>query len=194
MACAERDRSTKFDPSVTVMTDGQPLRRPDGRQPLFNADSLALSKDGRTLFWQALTGKTLYRIPTSSIQSAAAAGQARPEKVATTEPVDGLWTGENDEIYLSSIANNAVKVFNPADGSVRQLLRDSRLRWPDTFSQGPDGAIYVTASHIAGFALVPHGVDGQELHVVQVHAGREQHHRVTSRAKPTVKLRLQTGP
>jgi hypothetical protein len=68
--------------------------------------------------------------------------------VATTEPVDGLWTGEHDEIYLSSIANNAVKVLNPSDGTVRQLLTDSRLRWPDTFSQGPDGAIYITASHI----------------------------------------------
>src|SRR4051812_13700212 len=140
--------STQFDPSVTVMTDGQPLRRPDGRQPLFNADSLALSRDGNTLYWQALTGQTLYRIPTSSIQSAAAAAQARPEKVATTEPADGLWTGENDEIYLSSIGGNAVKVVNPADGRVRELLTDSRLRWPDTFSQGPDGAIYVTASHI----------------------------------------------
>lgn len=31
---------------------------------------------------------------------------------------------------------------------MRQLLTDSRLRWPDTFSQGPDGAIYLTASHI----------------------------------------------
>jgi sugar lactone lactonase YvrE len=142
------DPSTQFDPNVTVTTDGQPLRRPDGRQPLFNADSLALSNDGNTLYWQALTGKTLYRIATSAIQSAAAAGQARPEKVAMTEPVDGLWTGKNDEIYLSSIADNAVKVVNPVDGSVRQVLTDSRLRWPDTFSQGPDGAIYVTASHI----------------------------------------------
>lgn len=130
------------------MTDGQPLRRPDGRQPLFNADSLALSKDGSTLYWQALTGKTLYRISTSSIQSADAASRARPEAVGTTEPADGLWTGEHDEIYLSSLANNAVKVINPKDGSVREVLTDSRLRWPDTFSQGPDGAIYITASHI----------------------------------------------
>jgi sugar lactone lactonase YvrE len=142
------DPSTQFEPSVTVISDGQPLRRPDGRQPLFNADSLALSKDGGTLFWQALTGKTLYRMPTASIQNSAAAGQARPEKVGITEPVDGLWTGENDEIYLSSIADNAVKIINPIDGSVRQLIKDSRLRWPDTFSQGPDGAIYITASHI----------------------------------------------
>jgi DNA-binding beta-propeller fold protein YncE len=142
------DPSTQFEPSVTVMADGHPLRRPDGRQPLFNADSLALSKDGSTLYWQALTGKTLYRVPTSSIQNRAEASRIRPERVGTTEPADGLWTGENDEIYLSSIADNAVKIINPADGSIRELLTDSRLRWPDTFSQGPDGAIYITASHI----------------------------------------------
>ena len=142
------DPSTQFDPSVNVMSDGRPVRRPDGRQPLFNADSLALSKDGSTLYWQALTGKTLYRVPTSSIQNRDGTNRVRPETVATTEPVDGLWMGENGEIYLSSIANNAVKILNPQDGSIRQLLTDSRLRWPDTFSQGPDGHVYVTASHI----------------------------------------------
>lgn len=142
------DPSTQFDPSVVVITDGQPLRRPDGRQPLFNADSLALSKDGSTLYWQALTGKTLYRIATSTIQNPDSTSHARPEKVATTEPADGLWTSDKGEIYLSSISDNAVKVVNPQDGSVRELLTDSRLRWPDTFSQGPDGQVYVTASHI----------------------------------------------
>ncbi|WP_244422178.1 SMP-30/gluconolactonase/LRE family protein [Bradyrhizobium sp. ORS 285] len=142
------DPSTQFDPNTVVMTDGQPLRRPDGRQPQFSADSLALSKDGATLYWQALTGKTLYRLSTSNIQNPEAASRARPETVGTTEPADGLWMGENGEIYLSSIANNAVKIVNPQDGSIRQVLTDPRLRWPDTFSQGPDGQIYVTASHI----------------------------------------------
>ncbi len=107
---------------------------------------VTVAPDGRTFVnfprW------TLYRIPTSAIQNREAASRARPETVTTTEPADGLWTGENDEIYLSSIANNAVKIINPRDGSIRQLLTDSRLRWPDTFSQGPDGYIYVTASHI----------------------------------------------
>ena len=28
------------------------------------------------------------------------------------------------------------------------MLTDERLRWPDTFSEGPDGSIYVTASRI----------------------------------------------
>ena len=28
------------------------------------------------------------------------------------------------------------------------LVQDDRLRWPDTFSEGPDGTIYVTSSRI----------------------------------------------
>src|SRR3569833_3461370 len=50
------DPSTQFAPSVTVMTDGQPLRRPDGRQPKNKAERQAHTKDGNTLYRQALTG------------------------------------------------------------------------------------------------------------------------------------------
>ena len=28
------------------------------------------------------------------------------------------------------------------------LVQDRRLRWPDTFSEGPDGTIYITSSRI----------------------------------------------
>ena len=45
---------------------------------------------------------------------------------------------------------------SPSDFSIKRLsgstpqtvLTDERLRWPDTFSEGPDGTMYVTASHI----------------------------------------------
>lgn len=144
------DPSTQMEKDVTVIVDGKPLRRPDGRQPMFNADGIALSPDGKYLYWQALTGKTLYRIATEVLQSAAGkpdAGAGKFEKVATTEPVDGFWMDKAGTLYLSAIGENAVKALNP-DGTMRTVLQDSRLRWPDTFSQGPDGAIYVTASHI----------------------------------------------
>lgn len=28
------------------------------------------------------------------------------------------------------------------------LVQDKWLRWPDTFSEGPDGTVYITSSHI----------------------------------------------
>jgi len=142
------DPSTQFEKDVVVQVDGKPLRRPDGRQPLFNADSVALSKDGKTLYWKALTGKTMYRISTEALQKA---GQdpsvAKAEKFADTEPTDGLWIDNENRIYLSTIQDDSIKILDP-DGKITPFLQDSRLRWPDTFSQGPDGTMYITASHI----------------------------------------------
>lgn len=54
-------RWTSFDPFR--MDNGQPLRRPDGRNRC-SCHSLAPAKDCRTLYWQGLTCKTLYRLPT----------------------------------------------------------------------------------------------------------------------------------
>ena len=45
------DPSTQADPSVTVTWNGKPLRRPDGRGVDFTADGIALSPDGKTLYW-----------------------------------------------------------------------------------------------------------------------------------------------
>jgi sugar lactone lactonase YvrE len=142
------DPSTQFEKDVVVQLDGKPLRRPDGRQPLFNADSIALSKDGKTLYWKALTGKRMYRISTEVLQKVGQDPSAvKPEKFAETEPTDGLWIDDQNRIYLSTMQNDGIKILGP-DGKVTPLLHDSRLRWPDTFSQGPDGTMYITASHI----------------------------------------------
>jgi hypothetical protein len=49
-------------------------------------------------------------------------------------------------MYISAVQENAVKVRE--GDQVRMLVQDPRLRWPDTFAQGPDGTVYITASHI----------------------------------------------
>jgi sugar lactone lactonase YvrE len=144
------DPSTEMEKDAVVIVDGKPLKRPDNRQPMFNADGIALSPDGKTLYWQALTGKTLYKIGTDLLQAAgdhADAAKDKAEKVATTEPVDGLWMDKSGKLFLSSIGDNAVKSLN-SDGTLKTEVTDVRLRWPDTFAQGPDSALYVTASHI----------------------------------------------
>ena len=61
--------STQIDKSVTVAIEGKPLVRPDGRQPAFASDGIAISNDGKTLYWQALTGKTLYSIAIDKLRA-----------------------------------------------------------------------------------------------------------------------------
>ena len=154
--------STMPDTSVTVQYDGKPLRRPDGRGVAFSADGIALSPDGKTLYWQAIKGKTLYSLPTDALTGWATASFV-PEmlsdrtlagKIATVGEngvADGLLIARKDgRMYVTSPQDNAVKVrdLSKADAPLTVLVQDERLRWPDTFSEGPDGTIYVTTSHI----------------------------------------------
>ncbi|MCC2955608.1 major royal jelly family protein [Massilia sp. IC2-477] len=156
--------STQPEKGVVVRTDGRPLRYPDGRPVLFAADSIALSTDGAWLYWKPLTGTTLYRIQTAALTGRGLAGadvSGQVQPYGRVGPTDGLWiarrTDRDSEIlFLSSIEDNAIKARNLAQGpggSLRTVVQDPRLRWPDTFSQGPDGSLYVTTSRIQDSAF-----------------------------------------
>jgi sugar lactone lactonase YvrE len=140
--------TTQIDKTVTVMLDGKPLRRPDGRQPAFAADGIAISNDGRTLYWQALTGKTLYAIDTALLRQEVGdtERQRAVKTVAQTQVTDGIWMSKAGTLYLTSPTDYSIKRLNGQ--AVETVLTDRRLRWPDTFAEGPDGTLYVTASHI----------------------------------------------
>jgi sugar lactone lactonase YvrE len=137
------------EPKVVVTYEGAPIRRPDGRGVEFANDSIALSNDGRTLYFKPLTGKTLYSIATDALTDENASADAVAAAVRQEGDVgvtDGIWISRAGTLFLTSPEDDSVKVRD--GGAVRTLLTDDRLRWPDTFSEGPDGAIYVTASRI----------------------------------------------
>ncbi|WP_296949536.1 L-dopachrome tautomerase-related protein [uncultured Massilia sp.] len=145
---------------MVVRTDGRPLRYPDGRPVLFAADSIALSSDGAWLYWKPLTGTTLYRIRTAALECGGPAGHdlgSQVQPYGRVGPTDGLWIARGtDTLYVSAIEDNAVKARNLSEGpagDLRTVAQDPRLRWPDTFSEGPDGALYVTSSRIQDSAF-----------------------------------------
>jgi len=139
--------STQPDKAVDVTIDGNKLQRVDGRGFLVSADGIALSRDGKTLYWQPLTSRTLYSIDTAVVMSddPEEAGK-KVNKVGTSNLADGLLMSRDGRLFLTSPEDNSVKVW---DGSrSRTVVQDPRLRWPDSLAEGPDGSIYVTASHI----------------------------------------------
>jgi sugar lactone lactonase YvrE len=140
--------SVLAEPGVQLTMNGKTLLGPDGKSPQMHSDGIALSADGQYLYYQALTSKTLYRIKTETLRSAdTSSASAAVERVAGTFPVDGLWIDGQSNIYLSALEQQAVVRLSP-DGKMKTVIKDPRLQWPDTFSEGPDGSVFITASHI----------------------------------------------
>ncbi len=138
---------------VSITLNGKPVLGPTGKPPAFNSDGIALSPDGEYLYYQALTSADLYRVKTSLLRDNNGSGATSGvEKVAHTFPVDGMWMDPQGRLYLSDLNNNAVKRLTP-DGTghpaIETVVMDSRLIWPDTFTQAADGTMYITASHIS---------------------------------------------
>ena len=61
-----------------------------------------------------------------------------------------------ETLFVTSVEDNAIKARDLRQGpnaSLRTVVQDARLRWPDTFSQAPDGSLYVTTSRIQDSAF-----------------------------------------
>lgn len=134
---------------VVLTIAGSPWRI-NGRAPEVHADGLALDMRGEYLYYQALTGRTLYRIETRWLRDPAVSERQLAMKVETlgeTGAADGIAFGPDGYLYLAAIEDNAINMFT-SPGMVKTIVKDPRLLWPDSFARGPDGCLYVTTSQI----------------------------------------------
>ncbi len=139
--------STQPEKGVEVSVGGQKLQRPDGRAFQVAADGIALSRDGRTLYWQALTGRTLYSIDTAALMSDNQDDVTKKvTKVGTTNIADGLLMSRDGHLYITAPEDSSIKVWT--GDRAETVIADPQLSWPDSLAEHPDGSIYVTASRL----------------------------------------------
>jgi sugar lactone lactonase YvrE len=141
--------SVLVEEGVKVVVDGKELQV-NGKPPQFQSDGIALSPDGAYLYYKPVTANGLYRIATEALRNAKTspdAAAAAVEKVADAFPTDGLWMNAKGDLYLTDVTHDALTRMTP-DGRFERVVEDSALQWPDTLSEGPDGAIYVSTSQI----------------------------------------------
>lgn len=147
----ENDPSVKPEPNLQLRVGGTVLIDPEKDQPLAIAsDGLALDEEGRWLYYKALTGRTLYRVPVDDLEASVRAQVDlgnRVERLGQVPASDGL-TFHEGKIYLTAIEDNAVVRFDPTSRTSELIVRDQRLHWPDSFAFASDGTLYVTTSQI----------------------------------------------
>ena len=154
--------STAPDTSYVLRPGGRPLDGPDGTPVRIASDGLALSPDDAFLYYHALTGTHLYRVPTAALAATAAAPAtlgAGVEDLGPTVATDGMIMDAKGRLYHSAIERDAV-VRRLPDGRLETVVEDARLKWPDSFALAADDMLYVTTSQIH---LMPQYNDGQSL-------------------------------
>ncbi|MEQ9364143.1 MAG: L-dopachrome tautomerase-related protein [Leptospirales bacterium] len=113
-----------------------------------HVDSIALDTRDEWLYYAAVNAQHMYRIRVKYLRDERLSARELARKVerfARKSHSDGITMDSADNIYLSDPEYNAVNVLN-ARGEFKTLITSPKLRWPDGFSFGPDGFVYVTCS------------------------------------------------
>ncbi len=145
----ERHKATKAEPRFELEI-GDGVWVIEGEPPRIHADGLAISPDGVHLYFQALTGKTLYRVPTAALRDEGLPPNVLAAQVAEVAKVgasDGIEFGPDDRLWLTSLEHDAIRGWDETRG-VQTIVKDERLVWPDSMAVGPGERVWVTTARI----------------------------------------------
>ncbi len=113
-------------------------------------DSIALDRNGDWLYFAPVTNLSMYRVHTADLRNEAlSAGElaGKVETWADKTMSDGITIDSDGTLYLTDPEHSAIVLLRQ-DKTLQTLIKDDTLRWPDGFSWGPDGWLYVTCSSL----------------------------------------------
>jgi sugar lactone lactonase YvrE len=158
--------STKPDPEFVPVVEGEILQmRLPGQPPArfsVGSDGIAISPDGKILYYCPLTSRHLYRV---SVDALTDQNRSDAEVAATVKDLgekggagDGLESDAQGRVYLSDYEHNAIRRRN-LNSEIETLVHDRRVLWPDTLSLAADGYLYFTANQVERQAAFHNGQD-----------------------------------
>jgi len=146
--------SVKADTRLTMIVEGQPfLERKHGlspQKPKLGSDGIAISRDGKTLYYCPLISRHLYSV---DIDTMADRTKSEAEVDQTVKDLgvkgasDGLESDASGRLYATDYEHARVLV-GPPGGPYKTLTQASSIYWPDTMSVADNGYLYFTANEL----------------------------------------------
>ncbi|AGO54026.1 major royal jelly protein [Serratia plymuthica 4Rx13] len=163
----DRHASLQVEAGVKVVAHGADVW--PGNPLLIGINGIALSPDGRTLYWTVTTGTHAHAVPTEILRNTAATDEQITAKIQDLGSVggntDGIVTDAVGNLYITDVTRNGIVKFDPKSRAMSLLAADEGVRWPDTLAIQPGGDLIFTSSslndHFAG--TVKRGEERYEL-------------------------------
>ncbi|MCF8232667.1 MAG: DJ-1/PfpI family protein [Bacteroidales bacterium] len=113
------------------------------------SDGIALTPDHKHLYFAALSGHTLYRIPTEKLTTKVSEEDRKDavEHVASVYATDGMLFDDEGSLYMGGLERNAVYKLTQS-GDYRPVTQGPKVQWADSFTKDPEGNIYFTTSQL----------------------------------------------
>ncbi len=129
---------------ILVMKDGKPTQ-------IFAAlNPITIDPQREWLYYGPMGAGKIYRVKTSLLRDI----NLSPEQLASFVEVvgdkpesDGMTVDAKGNVYLTGVNGNEIGIIRPGH-PYETYIKDDRLDWPDGFSFGPDGMIYVTINQL----------------------------------------------
>jgi sugar lactone lactonase YvrE len=145
--------STSAEKNFLPVIDGQEMmNRPAGGQPSHlqvASDGIALSADGKTLYYCALSSRRMYSVPTAALRDASITDSALAKQVkdlGLKGASDGMEADDAGRVYAGDYEHHGIRRY---DGKRWTTIAQSpEILWPDTLSIGIDGYLYFTANQL----------------------------------------------
>jgi sugar lactone lactonase YvrE len=158
--------STKADPAFVPIVEGEVLQmRLPGQPPAkfaVGSDGIAISPDGRILYYCPLTSRHLYSV---SVDALADRNISDADVAATVKDLDekggggdGLESDTQGRVYISDYEHDSITRRN-LEGETETLVHDPRVLWPDTLSLASNGYLYFIVNQIERQGIFHNGQD-----------------------------------
>ena len=160
--------SVKPDTKVTGIVDGFPLlERKHGlspQVPKFGSDGIAISRDGKTLYYCPVSSRRLYSV---SIDAMMDKNKSESQVAKTIKDLgvkgmsDGLESDAQGNVYAGDEERAQLKYGRPG-GPYKVLAQVPKIYWLDTLSVAANGYLYFTGNELE---LQPSYHDDKDLRV-----------------------------
>lgn len=152
----DRHPSLQVEAGVKVVSHGAEVW--PGNPLLLGINGVALSPDGRTLYWTVTTGTRVHAVATAILRKADAGDERISAAIRDLGAVggntDGIVTDAKGALYITDVTRNGIVKYEPRNGTMSLIASDEGVHWPDTPAILPGGDLVFTSSslnsHFAG--------------------------------------------